>query len=206
MADVSQKNPNMKLITSQQIIPGMMILVDEKLYRVEYSLKVNLNKGSPFVKTKLKDLISEEIIEKNFKIGQHVSEVALTPRKLEFLFLDKGEDYLFLDTESINTVTVPLSIIGDRINYLKEAVGVKALGYDIMEGENQKTVILSIELPQFLELIITKTDMTDSVSPLSNATKVAVLETGAKIEVPLFVESGDIIKIDTYTNEYVQRV
>ena len=183
--------------TNNQISPGMTISVDGKIYRVESCVKVTVAKGVPFIKTKLKDLMSEETIEKNFKLNQVIEEVSLSERKLEFLYLE-GKDYLFLDVGQLDQIVVPSSIIGDKVNYLKEGTEVKSIFY----GDS----VFSIELPQFLELMVVKTDSMESNAHVSNANKMAILETGAKVEVPMFVETGDIVKVDTQLNEYIQRV
>lgn len=175
----------------------MTVSVDGKIYRVESCVKVTVAKGTPFIKSKLKNLMSDEVVEKNFKVGQPIQDVALAERKLEYLYLE-GKDYLFLDTGNLEQVLVPADVISDKVHYLKEGTEVKAMFY----GES----IFSIELPQFLELMVVKTESTEAPAHVANATKVAVLETGAKIQVPGFVESGDIIKVDTQTSEYIQRV
>lgn len=185
------------MTTSNQVVPGMIISVDGKIYRVESCVKVTVAKGNPFIKMKLKTLSTEEVVEKNFKLGQPVQDVSLLEKKLEYLYLE-GKDYLFLDTGSLDQVLVPVDVIADKANYLKEGTEVKALFY----GDS----IFSIELPQFLELMIVKVDTIEASPAVSNATKSAVLETGAKLSVPSFVESGDIVKVDTHTNEYVQRL
>lgn len=176
---------------------GMTISIGGKLYRVESSVKVTVPKGTPFIKTKLRDLHTNDLIEKNFKPNQTVTEVTLTERNLEFLY-PEGKDFLFLDIDSLENVLIPMSVIGDKTNYLKEGIDIKAQFY----GD----VIYSVELPQFLELMIAKTEDADEKKMLSNATKSAVLETGASIEVPLFISVGDIVKVDTRTDEYIQRV
>lgn len=185
------------MATSNQLSPGMTISVDDKIYRVESCVKVTVAKGVPFIKTKLKNLMNDDVIEKNFKLNQPIQDVSLLERKLEYLYLE-GKDYLFLDIGNLEEVLVPADVIADKINYLKEGTEVKAMFY----GNS----IFSIELPQFLELMVLKTEASESPAHVANATKIAILETGAKIEVPLFVESGDIIKVDTQTNEYIQRV
>lgn len=187
----------MEMTTSNQISPGMMLSIEGKIYRVESSVKVTVAKGVPFIKTKLKNLMSDELIEKSFKLNQAVQEVSLSERKLEFLYLE-AKDYLFLDVGSLEQVLVPAEVVGDKVNYLKEGTEVKAMFY----GET----IFSIELPQFLELMVVKTDAIENNSHVANANKLAILETGAKVEVPMFVESGDIVKVDTQTNDYIQRV
>jgi elongation factor P len=185
------------MTTSNQITPGMIISVDGKIYRVESAVKVTVAKGVPFVKTKLKNLVADEVVEKNFKVGQAIQEVSLTERKLEYLYLE-GKDYLFLDIGNLDQVLVPSQVIGDKVNYLKEGTEIKATFY----GNS----IFSVELPQFLELMVVKTESSEAAPHVANATKIAILETGAKIEVPLFVESGDIVKVDTHSSEYIQRV
>lgn len=195
------------MITSNQLSPGVTIAVDEKIYRVESCVKVTLAKGASFIKSRLKDLMSEEVVEKNFKLGTSLQEVALTERGLEFLYME-GKDYLFLDVGTLEQVIVSGRVIGDKVNYLKEGVGIRAMFY----GDS----IFSVELPQFLELMVVKTEAGSQgqgegqVAPMAQvgtqATKVAILETGAKIEVPPFIEVGDIIKVDTHTSEYVQRI
>lgn len=185
------------MTTSNQIAPGMTLSLDGKIYRVESAVKVTVPKGTPFIKTKLKNLMTDETIEKNFKQGQVVQDVALSERRLEFLYLE-GKDYLFLDIGSLDQVVVPRDVIADKVNYLKESIEIKAMFY----GES----IFSVELPQFLELMVVKTEGGESENPMANAGKIALLETGARIDVPMFVESGDIIKVDTQLNEYIQRV
>lgn len=183
------------MTTANQITPGMTLNIDGKIFRVESSVKVTVAKGTPFVKTKLRNLITDETIEKNFKLDQTVQEVSLLERNLEFLY-PEGKEYLFLDTGNLEQVLVPASILGDKIHFLKEGIQVKAMFY----GET----IFAIELPQFLEIMVVKTEAPDLAQ--ANSTKKAVLETGAKVDVPLFIESGDVIKVDTQTNDYIQRV
>ncbi len=182
---------------SNQLAPGMTLSLEGKIYRVESCVKVTVAKGVPFFKTKLKDLLSDEVVEKNFKLNQSLQDVSLEERKLEYLYLE-GKDYLFLDVGNLEQVLVPSQIIGEKINYLKEGTDLKAMFYG--------TTIFSIELSQFLELMVVRTEEGHSAAHVANATKIAVLETGARVEVPMFIESGDVIKVDTQTNEYIQRV
>jgi elongation factor P len=173
----------------------MTLNIDGKIYRVESSVKVTVAKGTPFVKTKLRNLITDETIERNFKLDQSVQEVSLIERNLEFLY-PEGKEYLFLDVGNLEQVVVPATILSDKVHYLKEGIQVKAMFY----GDT----IFAVELPQFLEIMVVKTEGSDASR--SGSTKRAVLETGAKLDVPLFIESGDVIKVDTQTNDYIQRV
>lgn len=184
-------------VTSNQIAPGTTLSLEGKIYRVETSVKVTVPKGVPFIKAKLKNLMSDEMIEKNFKLDQVIEEVTLSERNLEFLYLE-GKDYLFLDINALDEVLVTADVVGDKVNYLKEGIQIKAMFY----GET----IFSIELPQFLELMIVKLEDIKSKISVASSNKMAILETGAKVEVPLFVEVGDIVKVDTHLGEYVQRI
>jgi elongation factor P len=184
------------MATSNQLTPGMTLSINNQLYRVESSVKVTVPKGTPFIKTKLKDLSTNEIVEKNFKLNQPIKDVSLIERRLEFLY-PEGEEFLFLDIVNLEQVLVPAPIVGNKVNFLKEGVELKAFFY----GET----IFAVELPQFLELMVAKTQ-TDGEGNAATGTKMAILETGAKIEVPPFIEMGDIIKVDTKTEEYIQRV
>lgn len=185
------------MISSNQLSPGMTILVDDKIYRVESVVKVTVTKGSPFIKAKIRELVTDELVEKNFKPNQEVENVSLLEKRLEFLY-PEGNDYLFLDLDSLDQVLIGGKVIGDKVNFLKEGIEIKSAFY----GEK----IFSVELPQFLELMVVKTENSDLPAHIANATKIAFLETGAKIEAPLFIESGDVVKVDTHSNEYIQRV
>ncbi len=185
------------MVLSNNLNPGMILSINGELYRVDSCVKVTVPKGAPFIKTKLRDLGSDALVEKSFKLNQNLKDVTLAERKLEFLYLE-GKDYLFLDIGNLEQVLIPSQIVGDKVNFLKEGVDVKAAFYG--------NTIFAIELPQFLELMVAKTDGKEGRGSNPNATKIAVLETGAHIEVPPFIEVGDIIKVDTKTDEYIQRV
>lgn len=181
------------MATSNQLNVGMIISVNSTLYRVESVVKVTVPKGTPFIKTKLKDLHTNETVEKSFKLNQPIKEVSLLEKRLEFLY-PEGENFLFLDISSLDQVLVSSKIVSSKVNYLKEGVEVKALLY----GDS----VSAIELPQFLELMVAKTKSEGG----AGSDRVAILETGAKIDVPSFIEVGDIIKVDPSTEEYIQRV
>ena len=184
------------MAVSNQISPGMTIKVGNKVYRVESSVKVTVTKGTPFIKTKLRDLKTDVITEKNFKLDQAIEEVALVEHQLEYLY-PEDKKYIFLDIGNLDHVIIGVDVLSDAINYLKEGVQLKAMFY----GDT----VFSVELPQFLELMVVKTKDNDEKNASSN-TKQAILETGAKIKVPLFIEVGDVIKVDVQTNEYIQRI
>ncbi len=185
------------MATSNSIIPGMTISLSGKLYRVESSVKVTVPKGTPFIKTKLRDVTTNELIEKNFKLNQPITDVSLAEKKLEFLYME-GKDYLFLDVSNLEQILIPTNVIGNKANYLKEGVELRASFF----GDT----IFGVELPQFLEIMVVKTERVRAAAEESEGVKIALLETGAKIEVPPFIEMGDIIKVDTKDDTYIQRV
>lgn len=184
------------MASNKQLQAGMTISLDSKLYRVESCVKVTVPKGTPFIKAKLRDIATGEMIEKNFKPEQSIKDVSLEERKLEFLYLEE-KDYLFMDINSLEQVLVPASVVSDKVNYLKEGVEVKASFY----GDT----IFAVELPQFLEIMVAKVEFVGSKNKV-DAVKKATLETGAKMEIPPFIEVGDIVKVDTKTGDYIQRV
>jgi elongation factor P len=183
------------MILASQITAGMTILLAKKPYKVESVVKVTLQKSNPIIKVKLEQLETHEFVEKNFRPTQEIEDVALEDHKLEFLYVE-GSDYAFLDIGTLDLHKVPGAILGRQIRYLKEGVDVKAVCY----GQT----ILAIEIPQFLELMVSSIETKEDKK--RGSLRIAVLETGAHLEVPPFVEAGDVLKVDSSTDEYVQRV
>jgi len=181
-------------IVSNNIIPGMTINLNGKVYRVESCAKASVAKGTPFVKTKLRDLLDDKIVEKNFKLNQQVEEVFLQEHILEFLYIEDGK-YTFLDISDLQQIAVSSHILKDKMSFLKEGIQIRAMFYG--------NTVFSVELPQFLELMVVKVE---DAKKDKTATKKAALETGAILDVPLFIEVGDIIKVDTMEKEYIQRI
>lgn len=185
------------VLTSSQLVAGMTIQISSSIYRVEGAQKVTPPRGSPFIKASLKLLGSDKIVDKSFKLDQTIDEVALVEKSLVYLYLE-GKNYLFLDVEDLIQIELAPTVIGQMGNFLKEGIYLKASCF----GDT----IFSVELPQFLELMVAKTDDLDGMAPVSSSTKIAQLETGAKIDVPLFIEPGDVVKVDTHLGEFIQRV
>jgi len=177
---------------ASQLTFGMTIVVAKQPYHVESAMKVT-SKGSPFIKTKLRHLHTEKVIEKNFRPNQEIEEISLQEHTLEYLYPEE-KNLVFLDLNSLDIVKVPNTVIGKQLAYLKEGTEVKGSCF----GQE----IYSIELPQFLELMVAGIDTAKSDEEM----RLAVLETGAKLEIPPFIDVGDIIKVDTRTEEYIQRV
>ncbi len=182
---------------SKNISPGTVVMMSDKLYRVESTVKVTVGKGNPFIKIKLRNLATDKCIERNCKPTQKFDIVSLSERKLEFLYLE-GDHYLFLDIDTLEQATVPVHVVVEKALYLKEGVEVK--------GSCYADAIFSIELPQFLEIMVVMIEDDNEEVLVADVNKTAILETGAKIEVPQFIKVGDIIKVDTSIGEYTQRV
>ncbi|WP_194844371.1 elongation factor P [Candidatus Clavichlamydia salmonicola] len=185
------------MVNSSQLNPGMIVSIDDALYKVVSITKVSVAKGDPFLKAILKEISSEQVIEKNFKLGQDLKEVAFESHSIEFLYQENG-DYLFLDVGNYEKVLVEASVIGDKVLFLKAGIRLTAMVYG--------NKVFSVELPYFLELMVSKMDLSGEEIALAGGTKRALLETGATIQVPPFIEVGDVIKIDTRICEYIQRV
>lgn len=186
------------MVQASQLSSGMTISVSGHVYRVESAMKVSVAKGAAFIKAKLKDLGTGALLEKNFKPTQEINETVLQEARLEFLYPEE-DSFVFLNIATLDQVPVPADIIGKKKNYLKEGVEVKASAYG--------STVLGIELPQFLELSVAAIE--GEKNPSNNSDKgarIARLETGASVEVPPFIQVGDVLKVDTQSDEYIQRV
>jgi elongation factor P len=146
---------------------------------------------------RLKNLKSGRVLEQRFRAGEEIDEVRVEHQNWQFLYVD-GDDYIFMNTETFDQQPVPKSLLGDAVPFLKEQDVVELL----VDGEN----IIAVELPNFLELRVESAEPGVRGDTANNVTKPATLETGAIVNVPLFVNPGDKIRIDTRTGQYVERV
>ncbi len=187
---------------AKQISAGVTLSIegkdgDEIFYVKSAPVPVTVAKGNPLLKVTLINLKTNEEVEKKFKPDQTVQEVTQVERVLEYLY-PEGNEYLFLDIWNLQKVPVPADVLIDAVHFLKEGIQITAKFYGHM--------IFSCDLPQFLELMVVKTEGGDQ-SNSASSTKIAHLETGAKIAVPLFIESGDMLKVECKAKEpYVQRI
>ncbi len=172
--------------------------MDGKLVTIVYFQHVKPGKGPAFVRTKLKNVLTGAVVEKTFRSGEKVTDVRLERRPVTYSYSD-GQLYHFMDQNSFEMIPLSDEVIGeDQLKYLKENMACEGL---LHEG-----TVLSVELPFFVELEITETDPGLRGDTAQGGTKPATLETGAVIQVPLFVELGDIVKVDRREDKYLTRV
>jgi elongation factor P len=158
---------------------------------------VNPGKGGAFVRTRLKSLLSGNVIDQTFRSGDRVDKPDLEEREMQFLY-QTGEEFHFMDTQTFEQLFLTAENLGESKDYLKENGVIKALFH------NKRPI--GIEVPMFVELKVIKSDPGIRGDTATGATKPATLESGAVIQVPLFVEEGDVVRIDTRTREYITRV
>jgi elongation factor P len=176
----------------------MTIELDNGVWSIGEFLHVKPGKGSAFVRTKLKNCETGNVMEKTFRAGEKVPQAIVLRREMQFLYRS-GDDLNVMDMESFDQTVLTVAQIGeDKVRYLKENVLISILKF----GEK----IIGIDIPFFVELEVTDTPPGEKGNTASGGTKPATTETGAQVQVPFFVNIGDVIRIDTRTNSYLDRV
>ena len=184
-------------IDTSQFKNGLKVEIDGEPFNMIFFQHVKPGKGGAFVRTKLKNLRNGKVIERTFRSGERLDEADVQDRRMSYLYQD-GDGLVFMDSESFEQMSIPLERVGEAKNYLKENLEVDVLLY--------KGNAINIELPAFIEAVITKTEPGIKGDTASGSTKPATIETGAVVQVPLFVKEGEKIRVDTRTGEYVERV
>jgi elongation factor P len=184
------------LISTNDFRTGLTIEVDGEVYQVIEFMHVKPGKGSAFVRTKLKNRRTGAVIERTFRAGEKVNRAHIDRREMQYLYND-GENYYFMDTETYEQLSLHKDQLDDAIKYLKDNMNIYVLLY---QGET-----IGIELPNFVELKVVETEPGIKGDTATGGSKNAVLETGAVIQVPLFIEVGDVVRIDTRTGAYIER-
>ncbi len=185
------------MISAGDFRNGMTIEVDGNIYQIIEFQHVKPGKGAAFVRTKLKNIINGGIVEKTFRPTEKCPQAHIDRKEMQYLYSDGGL-YYFMDTETYDQTALDQDTIGDSLTFVKENEMVKVCSHN---GN-----VFAVEAPLFVELAITDTEPGFKGDTAQGATKPAVVETGASVNVPLFVEQGDVIKIDTRTGEYLSRV
>ena len=176
---------------------GTTFEMDGGVFRVVEFQHVKPGKGAAFVRTKLKNVISGAVIEKTFNPSEKYPGAEIEKREMQYLYNDE-DLYYFMDNETYEQIALTEEAVGDSMKFVKENDNVKMVSY--------KGNIFAIEPPMFAELEVTETEPGVKGDTATNVTKPATVETGAIVQVPLFVETGDRISIDTRTGEYMKRV
>ena len=184
------------MISVNDFRTGLTIIVDGQLYRVLDFQHVKPGKGAAFVRSKLRNLRNGSVNEKTFRAGEKVEKAQIDNRKMQYLYA-QGDEHVFMDLESYEQTELASAAIDYELKFLKENMEVHIQSY---QGE-----MLGVELPNTVELEVTETEPGIKGDTAQGATKPAILETGAKVMVPLFIEQGEVIRIDTRTGEYTGR-
>ena len=184
------------MISAGDFRNGITIEYENSIYQIIEFQHVKPGKGAAFVRTKLKNIISGGVVEKTFRPTEKCPQARIDRKDMQYLYED-GDLYYFMDTESYDQVGLNADKVGDSLKFVKENEMVKLLSHN---GD-----VFAIEPPLFVELVITESEPGVKGNTATGATKPAIVETGAKVMVPLFVEQGEKIKIDTRTGEYLSR-
>jgi elongation factor P len=186
------------MISSNDFKTGMTIIVDGTIYQVVEFLHVKPGKGAAFVRSKLKNVLTGNSVEKTFRAGEKMEQALLEKREMQFLYASGPDEYVFMDNQSYDQMTLDKKTVGeDSVLYLKENMNVMIMRH------NDK--ILGVDIPSHVELIVTETPPSEKGNTAQGGTKPATLETGAIVQVPFFVVTGDKIRVDTRTNSYLDR-
>ena len=184
------------MITAGDFRNGMTFEEDGNVMQVVEFQHVKPGKGAAFVRTKTKNVITGAVVEKSYNPTAKFPTAYVERKDMEYTYSD-GELYHFMDSETYEDVPISANELGDNFKFVKENMVCKVLSY--------KGKVFGVEPPNFVELEVTETDPGFKGDTATNATKPAVLETGAEIRVPLFIDIGEIIRIDTRTGEYMER-
>jgi elongation factor P len=185
------------MISTSEFRKGLKVELDGKAYVMVEHQFVSPGKGSAFHRTKLKDMQTGQVLERTFKSGEKVEEPDVEEKTVQFMYID-AEGFHFLDQQSYETVTLREEQVGDHRLFMQEGIQVDVVYY--------KGRAISLELPNFVELKVVETEPGIKGDTASGGGKPAKLETGATVSVPFHISEGDVLKIDTRTNTYVEKV
>ena len=183
-------------ISTNDLKNGMALDLPEGLVNVVEFQHVKPGKGGAFVRTKLKNVRTGAVIDRTFRADEKVTLAVIDKREMQFLYRE-GSDYVFMDNESYEQLHVPPASMGDAVDFLKEG--------DTAVLPMYKSEIVGVELPAAVELAVTDTEPGMQGDRVSGARKAATLETGLVVQVPLFVNVGDRVKVDTRSSDYLSR-
>ena len=186
------------MINSQDVKNGICIRMDGRLYFVIEFLHVKPGKGNTIMRVKFKDVVDGRVIERRFNIGEKLEDVRVERRPYQYLY-QEGEDYIFMNNETFEQVPIAHDLI-TGVDFLKEGMVV-----EVVSDASSDTVLFA-ELPTKVELVVTYTEPGLKGDTATNTLKPATVETGAEVRVPLFINEGETIRIDTRDGSYCERV
>ena len=195
--DIWKENTPLGATTTADFRNGMIIRYNGELYIVTEFHHVSPGNWRAFVRVRLKNVKNGRVIEQRFRAGEEIEEVRVEHQKWQYLYVD-GDDYYFMNSETFDQQPLSKDMLGDAMSFLKEG--------DVVEMLVDDETIIAVDLPNFVELTVESAEPGVRGDTASNVTKAATLETGSVINVPLFVNPGDKIRIDTRTGDYVERV
>ena len=184
------------MVTAGDFRNGVTFDMDGSVMQIIEFQHVKPGKGAAFVRTKLRNVVTGAVIEKTFSPTDKYPTAIVERKDMQYLYTD-GELYYFMDMESYEQLPIDSDKLGDNFKFVKEEMMCKVVSY--------KGTVISVEPPMFVELEVTETEPGFKGDTAQGATKPATLETGAQIKVPLFINIGDVLKIDTRTGEYLER-
>lgn len=185
------------MISAGDFRNGITIEMDNNIYQIIEFQHVKPGKGAAFVRTKLKNIINGGVVEKSFRPTEKFEQARIDRKDMQYLYSD-GDLFHFMDVETYDQIALNEEAIGDALKFVKEN--------DMVKICSHKGDVFAVEPPLFVELEIVNTEPGFKGDTAQGATKPAEVETGASVNVPLFVETGDVIKIDTRTGDYLSRV
>jgi len=185
------------MISTNDFRTGVTIEIDGQPWIVVDFQHVKPGKGAAFVRAKIKNVITGAVLERTFNAGEKLPRALIERREAQFLYA-VDDDYTLMDNQTYEQITVKRQDIGEGANYLKENMNVVVLSYD--------NRVIGVEVPNFVELVVVETEPGFKGDTATGGTKLAKLETGATVKVPLFVNVGDVLKVDTRTGTYIERV
>ncbi|MCS7203438.1 MAG: elongation factor P [Thermodesulfovibrio sp.] len=185
------------MISTSEFKKGLKIVYKGEPYEILEFQHVKMQQRAPIVRTKIKNLKTGRVLEENFPAGEKFEKPELEEKQMQYLY-SEGNNYVFMDMESFEQISIPKERIGDVVYYIKEEMIVNVIYY--------KGQPLVIEPPMFVELRVVETEPAFKGDTASGGTKPAKLETGLTIKVPFHIQVGDLLKIDTRTAEYIEKV
>lgn len=185
------------MLSTNDLRSGLTVNYEDSVYLILEAEHVKQGRGSAFVRVRMKNVKTGATINRTLRAGEKIEQAVIQKREMQYLYAS-GDEYYFMDTETYDQIPVRSDVLGDGLKFLKENMVVQILEYD---GS-----VIGVELPNSVELEVVETEPGVRGDTVSGATKPAKLETGAVVQVPLFVNTGDVIRVDTRSGHYLGRV